>query len=58
MAEAIDYLLAHRDEATMMGVRGRERVQTHFTIQKTARMVEAVYGGFLAARWQDDLEVE
>ncbi len=44
MAEAIDYLLTHPDEATEMGVRGRERVQTHFTIQKTARMVEAVYG--------------
>jgi glycosyltransferase involved in cell wall biosynthesis len=44
MAEAIDYLLTHPDEATMMGVRGRERVQTHFTIQKTARMVEEVYG--------------
>lgn len=44
MAEAIDYLLTHPAEATMMGVRGRERVQTHFTIQKTARMVEEVYG--------------
>jgi glycosyltransferase involved in cell wall biosynthesis len=44
MAEAIDYLLTHPDEATEMGVRGRERVQTHFTIQNTARMVEAVYG--------------
>jgi glycosyltransferase involved in cell wall biosynthesis len=44
MAEAIDYLLTHPDEATEMGVRGRERVRTHFTIQKTARMVEAVYG--------------
>jgi glycosyltransferase involved in cell wall biosynthesis len=44
MAEAIDYLLTHPDEATEMGIRGKERVQTHFTIQKTARMVEAVYG--------------
>jgi glycosyltransferase involved in cell wall biosynthesis len=44
MAEAIDYLLTHRVEATEMGLRGRERVQTHFTIQKTARMVEEVYG--------------
>jgi glycosyltransferase involved in cell wall biosynthesis len=44
MAEAIDYLLTHPDKATEMGVRGRERVQAHFTIQKTARMVEAVYG--------------
>ena len=44
MAEAIDYLLTHPEKAMEMGVRGRERVQTHFTIQKTARMVEAVYG--------------
>jgi glycosyltransferase involved in cell wall biosynthesis len=44
MAEAIDYLLTHPEKAAEMGIRGRERVQTHFTIQKTARMVEAVYG--------------
>jgi glycosyltransferase involved in cell wall biosynthesis len=50
MAEAIDYLLTHPDVATEMGIRGRERVQTHFTIQKTARMVEAVYREVLALR--------
>ena len=49
MAEAIDYLLKHPEIATAMGVRGRERVQTHFTIQKTARMVEAVYRDVIAA---------
>jgi glycosyltransferase involved in cell wall biosynthesis len=49
MAEAIDYLLKHPDVAAAMGVRGRERVQKHFTIQNTARMVEAVYRDVLAS---------
>jgi glycosyltransferase involved in cell wall biosynthesis len=43
MAEAIDYLLQHPGEAAAMGLRGRQRVEQYFTIQKTARMVEAVY---------------
>ena len=49
MAEAIDYLLTHPELAAEMGLRGRERVQSHFTIQKTARMVEAVYSDVLAS---------
>jgi len=48
MAEAIDYLLLHPEEAARMGVLGRQRVQARFTIQKTARMVEDVYREVLA----------
>jgi glycosyltransferase involved in cell wall biosynthesis len=48
MADAIEYLLKNPQEAAAMGVRGRQRVQEKFTIQKTARMVENVYREVLA----------
>jgi glycosyltransferase involved in cell wall biosynthesis len=43
MAEAISCLLADPVLAASMGERGRERVRDHFTIEKKARKVEAVY---------------
>jgi len=43
MAEAIDFLLRNPQTAKEMGARGRERALSHFTIQMTARKVEAVY---------------
>lgn len=43
MADAIEYILDHPSMAATMGSQGRERVLEHFTIQRTARMVEDVY---------------
>jgi glycosyltransferase involved in cell wall biosynthesis len=43
MAEALTYLLANPEAAAQMGRNGRARVAAHFTIQRTARKVEAVY---------------
>jgi glycosyltransferase involved in cell wall biosynthesis len=43
MANAIQYLLENPKVARQMGIRGRERVIASFTIQTTARKVEAVY---------------
>ena len=43
MAEAIRRVLANPALAEDMGVRGRERVRDHFTIERKARKVEAVY---------------
>jgi glycosyltransferase involved in cell wall biosynthesis len=43
MAEAIGRMLANPALAEEMGVRGRERVHDHFTIERKARKVEAVY---------------
>ena len=43
MAEAICRVLADPAVAAEMGARGRERVHRHFTIDQTARKVEAVY---------------
>jgi glycosyltransferase involved in cell wall biosynthesis len=47
MAEAIAWLIDNSEMAARMGFSGRQRVLSHFTIQKTARMVEAVYCGLL-----------
>jgi glycosyltransferase involved in cell wall biosynthesis len=43
MAEAIAYLLQNPEIGRQMGSRGRERVHDHFTIDKAARKVEAIY---------------
>ena len=43
MADAICQMLAFPEKAKEMGHRGRERVTQHFTLDQTARMVEAVY---------------
>jgi len=43
MTEALTYLLANPEAAAQMGRNGRARVAAQFTIQKTARSVEAVY---------------
>lgn len=43
MAAAILRLLENQAEMVQMGLRGRERVISHFTIEHTARKVEAVY---------------
>ena len=43
MAKAIEYLLEHPEAAAEMGRLGRRRVEEKFTIQHTARLVEAVY---------------
>jgi glycosyltransferase involved in cell wall biosynthesis len=43
MAEAIAYLLQNPEIGRQMGSRGRERVLDHFTIDKAARKVEAIY---------------
>ncbi len=43
MANAIDFLLRNPLIAKEMGARGRERALSQFTIQMTARKVEAVY---------------
>jgi glycosyltransferase involved in cell wall biosynthesis len=43
MAKAIEFLLENPEAARQMGLRGRERALANFTIQMTARKVEAVY---------------
>ena len=43
MADAISRLLADPVLAADMGARGRERVRDHFTIERKARKIEAVY---------------
>jgi glycosyltransferase involved in cell wall biosynthesis len=43
MADAICRILADPALAAEMGSRGRQRVADHFTVQQTARRVEAVY---------------
>jgi len=43
MADAICALLTDPATAKQMGVRGLERVQKHFTIERAARAVESVY---------------
>ena len=49
MAEAIEQLLAFPERAEAMGRKGRERVVEQFTIQKTAREIEAIYAQLLNA---------
>ena len=43
MAEGVEYLLDNPEEMKSMGRLGRERVLEHFTVENTARRVEAVY---------------
>lgn len=43
MAEAICQILSDPMRAKAMGTRGRQRVADHFTLEQTARRVEAVY---------------
>jgi glycosyltransferase involved in cell wall biosynthesis len=43
MADAICQILADPARAKEMGIRGRERVKNHFTVELTAGRVEAVY---------------
>jgi len=43
MAEAVGTLLASPEAAREMGRKGRERIEEKFTIQSSARAVEAVY---------------
>jgi glycosyltransferase involved in cell wall biosynthesis len=43
MAEAICRMLADPAKAREMGRRGRQRVESHFTLERTARRVEDVY---------------
>jgi glycosyltransferase involved in cell wall biosynthesis len=43
MAEAICAMLADPDRARAMGLRGRQRVEDHFTVALTARKVEKIY---------------
>jgi glycosyltransferase involved in cell wall biosynthesis len=43
IAKAVEYLLENPQSAKAMGVQGRKRVLADFTIQTTARKVEAVY---------------
>jgi glycosyltransferase involved in cell wall biosynthesis len=47
MSKAIEFLLENPERARQMGLRGRERALSHFTIQMTARKVEAVYDQIL-----------
>jgi len=48
MVEAIRRVLADPPLAEDMGARGRERVRDHFTIERKARKVEAVYQSMLS----------
>jgi glycosyltransferase involved in cell wall biosynthesis len=53
MADAICQILADPAWAQEMGARGRQRVIDHFTVQQTARRVEAVY----AEAWHNGVKV-
>ncbi len=50
MAEAIIRLLGDPERAQAMGEAGRQRALTEFTIDKTARQIEAVYDQILRTR--------
>lgn len=43
MAKALEWLLAHPDEAHAMALAGKEQVRSRFTIEHTAAKVQAVY---------------
>jgi len=45
LAEAIDYLLAHPEERSRMGVNARRRVQEHFNIEDSMRRLKRVLLG-------------
>lgn len=48
MADAICRIISDPVAAKSMGVRARQRIADHFTLQQTARRVEAVYAEMLA----------
>lgn len=48
LAEAILYVLSHREEATRLGKRGRERVWQEFSPKTMAHKMAEVYGEVLA----------
>jgi glycosyltransferase involved in cell wall biosynthesis len=50
MADAICEILADPEKAKKMGIRGRHRVENHFTVELTASKVEAVYHEILRRR--------
>jgi len=50
MADAVCDFLEHPEKAQQMGREGRRRVESHFTIQQTARRAEAVYEEMLRQR--------
>lgn len=43
LSDAIKSLLADRKRAHLMGLRGRDRVAEYFTVDRTAKRIEAVY---------------
>jgi glycosyltransferase involved in cell wall biosynthesis len=47
MADAICQMLSDPARAKAMGIRARQRVADHFTLEQTARRVEAVYAEIL-----------
>ena len=47
MAGALLQLLEDPEQARRMGERGRERIEKQFSIERTARGIEAVYAGML-----------
>ena len=55
LAQAINYLLRNREEASRMGRAGRTRVENHFTLSRTVTEVEQVYQRVLSeeAAWPD-----
>jgi glycosyltransferase involved in cell wall biosynthesis len=50
MAAAISGLLREPARACALGIAGRERVRSHFTIERTARQVEQVYDAMLCGK--------
>ena len=50
MADAICAMLAAPERARAMGIRGRQRVQDHFTVDRTARKIEKIYQQILHSR--------
>jgi len=49
LAEAIDYLLAHPEERSRMGVNARRRVQEHFNIEDSmSRLKRVLFGASLS----------
>ncbi len=56
MAEAILFLLDNPDIALEMGRRGQQRALEHFSIERTARNIEAVYDQILQTRADSALD--
>jgi len=48
ISEAVVYLLEHPQEARVMGLAGRQRVEAMFTMQAHARAVEAVFDAMVS----------